>query len=319
MAQKRRIEENKQIDYIASLLPISQVISKEHMDKTSIVRLALSYIKLQKYLTARYPLYNHKFNQIQQYNCYENNLIELIDSFILFATSSNQILYVTETISIFMGLSQIDLIGNNLLSYFHPDDHYNFNNIKQYIFNVMYNYNTITTVTIPVRMKSTLTRRSNKDVFNDIIGYKTVTLDITCGSLMMNNQLITYYMLNITPITTAIGLSIKLKNDTFVLTLTTDFYIWYYENDNEVIENNFTEGIRKNSFYKFIHPDDLITVTDMHKQVLCMGTGKSNFFRLINIGKYNNEIYVEAEALLFTPHGSKDKIKYISIICTFLT
>uniref|UniRef100_A0A0N5BFZ5 BHLH domain-containing protein n=1 Tax=Strongyloides papillosus TaxID=174720 RepID=A0A0N5BFZ5_STREA len=266
MAQKRRIEENKQIDCIGSLLPISQVISKEHMDKTSIVRLALSYIKLQKYLVARFPLHSKSYQHHSNfYEC--NSLIELIDSFIIFATSQNQILYVTETISIFMGLSQIDLIGNNILSYIHPDDHYNFINIKEYIFNVMYNYNTITTVSVPVRMKSTLSRRSNKDVFNDIVGYKTVIIDITCGSLMMNNQLISYYLLNITPITTTIGLSIKLKSNTLVVTLTTDFYIWYFENDNEMSEYHIEfQNLRNNSLYKFIHPDDSITVSDMHRQ-----------------------------------------------------
>ncbi|CEF65283.1 PAS domain and Myc-type, basic helix-loop-helix (bHLH) domain and PAS fold domain-containing protein [Strongyloides ratti] len=318
MAQKRRIEENKQIDFIGSLLPISQVISKEHMDKTSIVRLALSYIKLQKYMIARFPLHNKCYQH--HTNFYENNnLIELIDSFILFVTSQNQILYVTETISIFMGLSQIDLIGNNILSYIHPNDHNNFNNVKEYIFNVMYNYNTITTVSVPVRMKSTLSRRSNKDVFNDTVGYKTVIIDITCGSLMMNNQLISYYLLNITPITTAIGLSIKLKTNTLVLTLTTDFNIWYFENDNEMSEYHIEfQNSRNVSLYKFIHPDDSIIVSDMHRQVLSMGTGKSNYFRLINHQNIE-EIYVEAEALLFTPHGSKDKTKYISVVFTFIT
>lgn len=317
MAQKRRIEENRQIDFIGSLLPISQVISKEHMDKTSIVRLALSYIKLQKYMIARFPLHNKIYQHCS--NFYENNnLIELIDSFILFVTSQNQILYVTETVSIFMGLSQIDLIGNNILSYIHPNDHINFNNVKEYIFNVMYNYNTITTVSVPVRMKSTLSRRSNKDVFNDTVGYKTVIVDITCGSLMMNNQLISYYLLNITPITTAIGLSIKLKTNTLVLTLTTDFNIWYFENDNEMSEYHIEfQNSRNISLYKFIHPDDSIIVSDMHRQVLCMGTGKSNYFRLINHTNID-ECYVEAEALLFTPHGSKDKTKYISIVITFI-
>ena len=45
-----------------------------------------------------------------------------MDSFFLVVEASGDILYVSETISIYLGLSQIEMMGHNVVDYVHIDD-----------------------------------------------------------------------------------------------------------------------------------------------------------------------------------------------------
>ncbi|EPB75103.1 hypothetical protein ANCCEY_05826 [Ancylostoma ceylanicum] len=79
LAQHRRHMENGEFSNLARELPLARAITGQHIDKTTMVRLALSYIKLHK----------------------------LMDCFLMVLDPDGDVLYVSETISIYLGLSQV--------------------------------------------------------------------------------------------------------------------------------------------------------------------------------------------------------------------
>eukprot|EP00118_Oscarella_pearsei_P004406 m.18735 g.18735 ORF g.18735 m.18735 type:complete len:256 (+) comp27728_c0_seq1:662-1429(+) len=50
-------------------------------------------------------------------------LVQALDGFILVISCSGSVLYVSETVSSYLGLSQVDLIGRSLYDYCHLSDH----------------------------------------------------------------------------------------------------------------------------------------------------------------------------------------------------
>lgn len=54
-AQSRRILENEEFDCLAAVLPVPRAISSHLLDKASVVRLTISYLKLNKFCTEGIP------------------------------------------------------------------------------------------------------------------------------------------------------------------------------------------------------------------------------------------------------------------------
>ncbi|MFH4983560.1 hypothetical protein AB6A40_010269 [Gnathostoma spinigerum] len=51
LAQQRRMMENIEFEKLSAELPIARAISGQHIDKTSVVRLAATFVRLNDYLT----------------------------------------------------------------------------------------------------------------------------------------------------------------------------------------------------------------------------------------------------------------------------
>jgi PAS domain-containing protein len=96
----------------------------------------------------------------------------LLDAFLLILAPNFDILYVSEAISQHLGLSQVELCGNSLWAYVHPDDA---PFIRAKILN-----NT-GDLSVSLRMRSTLTKRRNRESPNCIVGYKVVNMEINAN------------------------------------------------------------------------------------------------------------------------------------------
>ncbi|RWS01746.1 hypoxia-inducible factor 3-alpha-like isoform X1 [Dinothrombium tinctorium] len=76
---------------MANCLPIAANVTR-HMDKASIMRLSIAYMK-QKQVLQHLPV------------------------------KDGEVIYVSETIEDYLGLKQLDIIGNSIYDYVHPCDH----------------------------------------------------------------------------------------------------------------------------------------------------------------------------------------------------
>lgn len=132
--------ETEEFQKLGAVLPISRAISEQHIDKTTIVRLAASFIHLHHLLGFR----REGRNNPQHSNfAFDNDLstpslidvivsmllnttvlfsFQIIDGFMIVLSENGEILYVSETISLHLGLSQVEMIGNLFFTYFHPSD-----------------------------------------------------------------------------------------------------------------------------------------------------------------------------------------------------
>ncbi|KAG8449625.1 hypothetical protein GDO86_016313 [Hymenochirus boettgeri] len=118
-ARSRRGKENFEFYELAKLLPLPAAITSQ-LDKASIIRLTISYLKMRDFANQGDPPWNL---------CIEgpppNTSVKAtsLDGFVFALNQEGKFLYISETVSIYLGLSQVELTGSSVFDYVHPGDH----------------------------------------------------------------------------------------------------------------------------------------------------------------------------------------------------
>ncbi|XP_035289700.1 single-minded homolog 2 [Anguilla anguilla] len=125
-AKTRREKENGEFYELAKLLPLPSAITSQ-LDKASIIRLTTSYLKMR----AVFPeglgeAWGHPSRISPLDNMAKelgSHLLQTLDGFVFVVASDGKIMYISETASVHLGLSQVELTGNSIFEYIHPSDH----------------------------------------------------------------------------------------------------------------------------------------------------------------------------------------------------
>uniref|UniRef100_A0A182PTQ7 Single-minded n=1 Tax=Anopheles epiroticus TaxID=199890 RepID=A0A182PTQ7_9DIPT len=127
-ARSRREKENVEFLELAKLLPLPCAITSQ-LDKASIIRLTTSYLKMRQIFpeglgTAWGTERNHQSNNRATANIKElgSHLLQTLDGFIFVVAPDGKITYISETASVHLGLSQVELTGNSIYEYIHAYD-----------------------------------------------------------------------------------------------------------------------------------------------------------------------------------------------------
>ncbi|XP_038641937.1 neuronal PAS domain-containing protein 1 isoform X2 [Scyliorhinus canicula] len=144
-ARFRRGKENFEFYELAKMLPLPGAITSQ-LDKASIIRLTISYLRMRDFANLGDPPWNLRIEGpppnmsvkaigTQQRGSPASLAIELfeqhlgghilqsLDGFIFALNREGKFLYISETVSIYLGLSQVELTGSSVFDYIHPGDH----------------------------------------------------------------------------------------------------------------------------------------------------------------------------------------------------
>ncbi|XP_041035145.1 neuronal PAS domain-containing protein 1 [Carcharodon carcharias] len=144
-ARFRRGKENFEFYELAKMLPLPGAITSQ-LDKASIIRLTISYLRMRDFANLGDPPWNLRIEGpppnisvkaigTQQRGSPTSLAIELfeqhlgghilqsLDGFIFALNREGKFLYISETVSIYLGLSQVELTGSSIFDYIHPGDH----------------------------------------------------------------------------------------------------------------------------------------------------------------------------------------------------
>ncbi|XP_077989073.1 uncharacterized protein LOC144443456 isoform X2 [Glandiceps talaboti] len=146
-ARSRRGKENYEFYELAKLLPLPGAITSQ-LDKASIIRLTISYLRMRDFATQGDPPWNiireipppntsvlqkdfkmprRRSASVIATEVFEHHLgshlLQSLDGFLFALTSDGRFLYISETVSIYLGLSQVELTGSTVFDYVHPGDH----------------------------------------------------------------------------------------------------------------------------------------------------------------------------------------------------
>ncbi|XP_072885438.1 neuronal PAS domain-containing protein 1 [Hemitrygon akajei] len=144
-ARFRRGKENFEFYELAKMLPLPGAITSQ-LDKASIIRLTISYLRMRDFANLGDPPWNLRIEGpppnisvkaigTQQRRSPTSLAIELfeqhvgghilqsLDGFIFALNQEGKFLYISETVSIYLGLSQVELTGSSIFDYIHPGDH----------------------------------------------------------------------------------------------------------------------------------------------------------------------------------------------------
>ncbi|XP_077395244.1 neuronal PAS domain-containing protein 3 isoform X2 [Festucalex cinctus] len=144
-ARSRRGKENFEFYELAKMLPLPGAITSQ-LDKASIIRLTISYLKMRDFANQGDPPWNLRVdapppntsvkaigNQRRRSpstlasDIFEphlgSHILQSLDAFVFALNKEGRFLYISETVSIYLGLSQVELTGSSVFDYVHPGDH----------------------------------------------------------------------------------------------------------------------------------------------------------------------------------------------------
>ncbi|ESO12518.1 hypothetical protein HELRODRAFT_63031 [Helobdella robusta] len=140
-ARSRRGKENFEFYELAKLLPLPAAITSQ-LDKASIIRLTISYLKLRDFSSHGDPPWNRDeqnivktlkappqcrstMNLVQDvFECHQGtHILQSLDGFAFALSNDARFLYISETVSIYLGLSQVEMAGSSIFEYIHSHDH----------------------------------------------------------------------------------------------------------------------------------------------------------------------------------------------------
>ncbi|XP_074037050.1 hypoxia-inducible factor 1-alpha isoform X3 [Leptinotarsa decemlineata] len=117
-ARSRRSRETEIFSDLANALPLAaEQISP--LDKASIMRLAISYLKVRDMVN----LVPELKVPDEETGTDGSIFLKSLDGFIVVLSAEGDFVYLSENVSDYLGLSQIDLMGQNVFEYSHPCDH----------------------------------------------------------------------------------------------------------------------------------------------------------------------------------------------------
>ncbi|KAJ2939939.1 hypothetical protein O0L34_g6645 [Tuta absoluta] len=126
-ARSRREKENAEFLELAKMLPLPSAITSQ-LDKASVIRLTTSYLKMRQVFPdglgdawgAAPPPPQPRELSIRELG---SHLLQTLDGFIFVVAPDGKIMYISETASVHLGLSQVELTGNSIYEYIHQADH----------------------------------------------------------------------------------------------------------------------------------------------------------------------------------------------------
>ncbi|XP_021786907.1 hypoxia-inducible factor 3-alpha isoform X3 [Papio anubis] len=115
-ARSRRSQETEVLYQLAHTLPFARGVSA-HLDKASIMRLTISYLRMHRLCAAG------EWNQVGAGGepldaCY----LKALEGFVMVLTTEGDMAYLSENVSKHLGLSQLELIGHSIFDFIHPCD-----------------------------------------------------------------------------------------------------------------------------------------------------------------------------------------------------
>uniref|UniRef100_A0A8C3RUJ4 Hypoxia inducible factor 3 subunit alpha n=1 Tax=Chelydra serpentina TaxID=8475 RepID=A0A8C3RUJ4_CHESE len=145
-ARCRRSKETEVFYQLAHTLPFARGVSA-HLDKASIMRLTISYLRMHKLITSGEP------EQVDA--CY----LKALDGFVMVLTEEGDMAYLSENVSKHLGLTQLELIGHSVFDFIHPCDQEELQDVLSPRQGFSKKKEVKTERSFSLRMKSTLTSR----------------------------------------------------------------------------------------------------------------------------------------------------------------
>ncbi|KAF6719339.1 Endothelial PAS domain-containing protein 1 [Oryzias melastigma] len=146
-ARKRRRVETDVFEDLSRLLPLQPSV-RSHLDKPSIIRLTLSYIRMHTLLKENMKTdagagdatwvqhgleVEEGFNggqNVEQKECWAfmqseevNMYLRVMEGFVMVLSTEGDMIFLSDNVSKYMGLTQTELMGHNIFEYTHPCDH----------------------------------------------------------------------------------------------------------------------------------------------------------------------------------------------------
>ncbi|XP_065137650.1 neuronal PAS domain-containing protein 1 [Paramisgurnus dabryanus] len=330
-ARSRRGKENFEFFELAKMLPLPGAITSQ-LDKASIIRLTISYLHMRHFASQGDPPWSpllegeNNCNKVRRTShslatdIFEHHLgahlLQSLDGFVFVVSQEGRFLYISETVSIYLGLSQVELTGSSVFDYIHPADHVEMAErlgIRPHLRaeagcqtsheSASSSASTSSLAGTPepapsspcspvselsergffIRMKSTLTKRG---LHVKSSGYKVihVTGRIRCRpALVPGSSRPLHRPMGLVALAHTLPPStlneVRMESQMFVFRVNMDLQVTYCENRISEYMDLSPADVVGQTCYHFIHAEDLDTVRQSHEDLLRKGQVVTGYYR----------------------------------------
>uniref|UniRef100_A0A3Q1JXL8 SIM bHLH transcription factor 1b n=1 Tax=Anabas testudineus TaxID=64144 RepID=A0A3Q1JXL8_ANATE len=298
-ARTRREKENSEFYELAKLLPLPSAITSQ-LDKASIIRLTTSYLKMR----IVFP----DGKRLIVWKSHIDRIINTLDGFIFVVAPDGKIMYISETASVHLGLSQVELTGNSIYEYIHPADHDEMTAVltahQPYHSHFVQEYEMARSFFL--RMKCVLAKRNAGLTCG---GYKV----IHCSGYLKIRQ----YSLDMSPFDgcyqnvglVAVGHSlppsavteIKLHSNMFMFRASLDMKLIFLDSRVAELTGYEPQDLIEKTLYHHVHSCDSFHLRCAHHLLLVKGQVTTKYYRFL--AKHGGWVWVQSYATIV--HNSR--------------
>ncbi|KAM7019416.1 hypoxia-inducible factor 1-alpha [Passerculus sandwichensis] len=296
-ARCRRSKESEVFYELAHQLPLPHTVSA-HLDKASIMRLTISYLRMRKLLDAGELETEAKMEK--ELNCF---YLKALDGFVMVLSEDGDMIYMSENVNKCMGLTQFELTGHSVFDFTHPCDHEELREMLTHRNGpVKKGKEQNTERSFFLRMKCTLTSRGRT------VNIKSATWKVlhctghirvydTCGNQShcgYKKPPMTCLVLICEPIPHPSNIEVPLDSKTFLSRHSLDMKFSYCDERITELMGYEPEELLGRSIYEYYHALDSDHLTKTHHDMFTKGQVTTGQYRML--AKQGGYVWVETQA-----------------------
>ncbi|XP_075060226.1 endothelial PAS domain-containing protein 1 [Mixophyes fleayi] len=299
-ARCRRSKETEVFYELAHQLPLPQNISS-HLDKASIMRLTISFLRTQKLLSsvcAEGDLDSDSDKQI------DSLYLKALEGFVAVVTQDGDMIFLSESINKYMGLTQVELTGHSIFDFTHPCDHDEIRenlSLKSGSGTGKKNKDVNTERDFFMRMKCTVTNRGRTvnlksatwkvlHCTGHIKVYNSYNPHTICG---YKEPLLNCLVMTCQPIQHPSNIDIPLDRKTFLSRHSMDMKFTYCDDRIAELIGYHPDELLGRSAYEFYHALDSESMTKSHQNLCTKGQVVSGQYRML--AKHGGYVWLESQ------------------------
>lgn len=309
-ARCRRSKETEVFYELAHELPLPHSVSS-HLDKASIMRLAISFLRTHKLLSSVCSENESEAEADQQM---DNLYLKALEGFIAVVTQDGDMIFLSENISKFMGLTQVELTGHSIFDFTHPCDHEEIRenlSIKDGSGFGKKSKDMSTERDFFMRMKCTVTNRGRT------VNLKSATWKVLhcTGQVKVYNNcpphgglcgykepLHSCLIIMCEPIQHPSHMDIPLDSKTFLSRHSMDMKFTYCDDKITELIGYQPEELLGRSAYEFYHALDSENMTKSHQNLCTKGQVVSGQYRML--AKHGGYVWLETQGtVIYNPRN----------------
>ncbi|KAM6406527.1 endothelial PAS domain-containing protein 1 isoform 3-T3 [Pluvialis apricaria] len=320
-ARCRRSKETEVFYELAHELPLPHNISS-HLDKASIMRLAISFLRTHKLLSS---VCADNENELEADQQMDNLYLKALEGFIAVVTQDGDMIFLSENVNKYMGLTQVELTGHSIFDFTHPCDHEEIRenlSLKNVLGLSSTNCSSMVHASLMVsagpgfgkkskemsterdffmRMKCTVTNRGRTvnlksatwkvlHCTGQVKVYNTCPPHTLCG---YKEPLLTCLIIMCEPIQHPSNIDIPLDSKTFLSRHSMDMKFTYCDDRITELIGYHPEELLGRSAYEFYHALDSESMTKSHQNLCTKGQVVTGQYRML--AKHGGYVWLETQ------------------------
>ncbi|KAM4772118.1 endothelial PAS domain-containing protein 1 [Rhinophrynus dorsalis] len=299
-ARCRRSKETEVFYELANQLPLPQSISS-HLDKASIMRLTISFLRTHKLLSSVCADHDVETDSESQM---DNLYLKALEGFVAVVTQDGDMIFLSENVNKYMGLTQVELTGHSIFDFTHPCDHDEIRenlSLKTGAGVGKKNKDTSTERDFFMRMKCTVTNRGRTvnlksatwkvlHCTGHVKTYNSYPPHTLCG---YKEPLMNCLVMMCQPIQHPSNIDIPLDSKTFLSRHSMDMRFTYCDDRITELIGYHPEELLGRSAYEFYHALDSESMTKSHQNLCAKGQVVTGQYRML--AKHGGYLWVESQ------------------------